>query len=369
MAQTSDSQLEHDKTFMRRALRLAEKGRGYTSPNPLVGAVVVKNNKIVGEGFHREFGGHHAEVNALEAADDEAVGSTMYVTLEPCAHEGKTGPCVEKIYAAGVSRVVVAMRDPNPLVNGNGIQFLKSKGISVTENVLYDKSKQLNEGFLKFISQGIPYITLKVAQSLDGRIATSTGHSKWITAKQTRTLSHRIRTQHDAILVGIGTVLADDPELTVRYSTGVSPRRIVLDSQLRVPLDAKLLSVDLAPNTTFIATEVASREKVARIEERGATVHVLEGDSRGWVPMNQLWTAVAKMGITSVLIEGGSTVQTECLRSQYADRLIVFLAPKILGTGIDAIGDLGIRNVNSALQLHNVQIRRLEEDFMIVADF
>lgn len=356
---------QEDILFMRRALALAERGRGYVSPNPLVGAVVVKDGVIAGEGYHQKFGEAHAEVNALEKAGDAAAGATLYVTLEPCAHQGKTGPCTEKIYDAGIARVVIGMRDPNQLVNGKGITFLKSKGISVTESVLEPNCLELNAAYIKFINSGKPLITLKIAQTLDGRIATSTGHSKWITSSDSRTMAHQLRAQNDALLVGIGTVIADDPELTVRLVKGVSPKRIILDSQLRIPLDAHAFSDQMATRTIIMTTGAGSKEKIARIEEKGATVEVLEADERGWVSQKMLWTRLAEIGIISVVVEGGSTVHTECLKAGNADRIVLFVAPKLLGSGIDAIGDLGIRNINSALEVNNLKIKRVNGDLMI----
>lgn len=353
---------------MKRALSLAERGRGYVSPNPLVGAVIVKNGKIVGEGYHEKFGEAHAEVNALDKAGDNAAGTTLYVTMEPCVHHGKTGPCVEKILQSGIVRVVVGMKDPNPLVNGKGFNFLRSKGITVSVDILNEECHKLNEGYVKLISVGRPLITLKIAQTLDGRIATSTGHSKWITAQASREIAHRIRAQHDAILIGVGTILADDPELNVRHVKGVPPKRIILDSQLRVPLDAKVLSDEIRHLSTVVTTQVASKEKIGRIEEKGVSVIVLPEDEKGWVSQNILWKRFAEMGIASVLVEGGSTVITACLKYRNADRLIVFVAPKILGSGIDAVGDLGIRNINSALSMKNMKVKHVNEDIMITAD-
>ncbi len=360
---------ESDISFMKRALALAEKGRGHVSPNPMVGAVVVKDDKVVGEGYHRVFGQAHAEVNALNAAGDDALGATLYVTLEPCNHTAKTGPCTERIYEAGIARVVIATKDPNPQVNGAGINFLRSKGISVTENVLEEKSRELNRGYFKHIRTGKPYILLKLAQTLDGRIATSTGHSKWVTGEDSRLMSHKLRAKFDAIMVGIGTVLADDPHLTVRKVRGFSPKRIVLDSQLRVPLDANVLA-DESPNKTIIVTtNHASKEKIARIVERGSIVLVLDADERGWAPQNVLWQKLGELGITSVMVEGGSVVHTECLKTGHADEIVIFFAPKLLGSGVDAIGDLGIRNINSAIELEDLKIKRLNNDFMISASF
>ena len=358
-----------DQKFIKRALVLAEKGRGHVSPNPMVGAVVVKDGKIVGEGYHQKFGQAHAEVLALEAAGDEALGSTLYVSLEPCNHEGKTGPCTERIYDAGVSRVVISMLDPNPLVNGAGIGYLRSKGISVTEHVLEDKARELNRGYIKRTLTGKPYILLKLAQTLDGRIATSTGHSKWVTGEGARLMSHKLRSQYDAIMVGIGTILMDDPKLTVRKVKGTIPKRVVLDSQLRIPLDANVLADDHPGKTIIVTTSSASKEKITRIVDRGSTVLVLNADERGWIPQDLLWKELGDLGITSIMVEGGSSVHTECLKGGHADEIAIFFAPKLLGSGVDALGDLGIRNINSAIEIADVKIKRLNGDFMITGRF
>jgi diaminohydroxyphosphoribosylaminopyrimidine deaminase / 5-amino-6-(5-phosphoribosylamino)uracil reductase len=354
-----------EEQFMMRALQLARKGRRYVSPNPMVGAVVVKDNRIIGEGYHEKFGQAHAEINALRDAGDDAHGATLYVTLEPCSHKGKTPPCVNAILDSGVAQVVIGFKDPNPLVNGKGIYFLKAKGIKVTLGVLEEYCRQVNEVYIHYVTTGKPLITLKMAQTLDGRIATSTGHSKWITSEDSRVIAHRLRSRHDAVMVGIGTLLADDPQLSVRHVRGPAPKRIVLDSRLRLPLDAHVLS-DEAPYLTIVATtRAASREKISRIEERGASVLVLPEDERGWVNPDYLWNKMAEMGIASVLVEGGSTVHTECLKRKNADRMVLFIAPKILGSGIDAIGDLGIRNINSALGLTDVRMRNSGKDLII----
>jgi len=360
---------EADKNFMKRALTLAERGRGYVSPNPLVGAVVVNEGKVVGEGYHKKFGQAHAEVNALDAAGDKALNATLYVTLEPCVHQGKTEPCVDYIFQAGISRVVIGLIDPNPLVNGKGVEFLRSKGITVQENVLAEKCQELNAGYTKYITLGKPLITLKIAQTLDGRIATNTGHSKWVTNEETRNYSHKLRARHDAIMVGIRTVINDDPYLTARQTRLPSPKRVILDSKLRVPLDANVLSDGHANRTIIVTSNQASKEKVRRIVERGGTVLVLDADENGWIPQESLWTNLAELGITSVYVEGGSAVQTQCLKSANLDQIIIFYAPKILGSGLNSVGDLGIRNMNQALELSDLKIKRLGTDFMITAKY
>jgi len=352
--------------YLRRALKLAERGRGLVSPNPMVGAIVVKDGEIVGEGYHKRYGDAHAEINALEMAGDRAIGATLYVNLEPCAHHGKTPPCVERIYEAGIQKVVVGIKDPNILVNGQGLEYLTKKGISADTGFLEDQCKRLNAGYLKHVVSGIPYITLKIAQTLDGRIASSTGHSRWITSEKSQIEGHRLRATHDAVLVGVGTVLTDDPQLNVRHIRGVNPYKVVLDSHLRMPLDARLLAEDSA-KTIIVTNESASSEKVTRIKEKGAKVLVLPAGPDGWISQEVLWPKIGELGITSVLVEGGSIVLTSLLKSGFADELVLFIAPKILGSGVDAIGDLEIRNVNDAVEFEKVNIKSLNGDFMLTA--
>ncbi|MBN2355223.1 bifunctional diaminohydroxyphosphoribosylaminopyrimidine deaminase/5-amino-6-(5-phosphoribosylamino)uracil reductase RibD [candidate division KSB1 bacterium] len=363
-----DNAQNRDEHYMLRALELAERGRGMVSPNPMVGAVIVKDDRIIAEGYHQKYGEAHAEVNALARAGDEAAGATLYVTLEPCAHEGKTGPCAQRISEAKIARVVGAMTDPNPLVNGKGYQLLRTKGIEVQVGVLEDACRALNAGYIKWIVAGRPLVTLKAAQTIDGRIATSSGHSKWITSEESRTEAHRIRSCHDAVLIGVNTVIADDPQLTVRHIKAISPFRLVLDSRLRIPLDAKLLSDHLPQKTTIITTEASSKEKMARIQEKGISVLILPEDERGWVDQKLLWQTLAEHGITSVLLEGGSALHTECLKNRVVDRVVIFIAPKIIGSGIDLVGDLNIRNINSAIKLEDISIKQLNNDLMIQAN-
>ncbi|MDZ7722748.1 MAG: bifunctional diaminohydroxyphosphoribosylaminopyrimidine deaminase/5-amino-6-(5-phosphoribosylamino)uracil reductase RibD [candidate division KSB1 bacterium] len=246
---------------------------------------------------------------------------------------------------------------------------MRSKGISVDVGILEEKCQELNKGYVKFIQTSLPFITLKIAQTLDGRIATSTGHSKWVTSEEARKAGHRLRARHDAVLVGIGTVLNDDPHLTLHETKGVLPRRIVLDSKLRVPLDSNVIADDLASRTIIVTSSQASKEKVQRIVERGSTVLVLNADDNGHIPQQVLWKELGELGITSVLVEGGSGVHTECLRTGNVDEVIIFIAPKLLGAGLDSVGDLGIRNMNQALELKNLKIKRLSSDIMISARY
>ncbi|HNW61228.1 MAG TPA: bifunctional diaminohydroxyphosphoribosylaminopyrimidine deaminase/5-amino-6-(5-phosphoribosylamino)uracil reductase RibD [bacterium] len=354
-----------DQHYMARALELAEKGRGMVSPNPMVGALLVKEGRIIAEGWHQRLGGAHAEINVIDLAGEAAEEATLYVTLEPCCHQGRTGPCVERIFSAGIVRVVAAMQDPNPLVNGKGFAWLRTRGIELTTGVMEAEAATLNAGYCTWITLDRPLVTLKVAQSLDGRIATSTGHSKWISSKESRIEAHRLRSRHDALLIGINTVLADDPQLTVRLVEAVSPHRLVLDSHLRVPLDARIIADSMPHRTTIVTTPVASKEKISRIQEKGASVLVLPEDERGWVDQQALWRKLAETGCTSVLIEGGSVVATACLKTHAVDRIALFIAPKIIGSGIDAIGDLGIRALPTAIQIEEMKVDILPVDILV----
>ncbi len=353
-----------DGSFMATALRLARKGLGFVSPNPLVGAVVVKGGKIVGRGYHARFGGPHAEVVALSDAGEAASGATLYVTLEPCAHYGKTPPCVDAIIEAGVARVVVGMRDPNPLVNGKGIETLSKRCIAVTVGVREEDCRRLNEAYAKYITTGMPFVTLKIAQSLDGKIATATGHSKWISCERARALVRRLRAQYDAVLVGAGTVCTDDPALTPLDRSGPIPKRIVVDDQLVIPLDARILTDEYAIRTVVVTTTRASSEKIRRIEERGARVLVLEPANGERLAFNTLWRSLGEMQIASVLVEGGQQIFTEALLSGQVDRMLVFVAPKLLGRGLDALGELGISNVNAAIEIADMAVKKVGNTFL-----
>lgn len=261
-----------NEELIKKTLKLAEKGRGKVSPNPLVGAVITKNSEIIAEGFHREFGDVHAEVAALDSAREDINGGTLYVNLEPCSHTGKQPPCVERIKNSGIKRVVIGMPDPNPLVNGKGIEFLRSRGLEVRVGVLEEACKDLNEGFFKHVKTGRPLVTLKIAQTLDGKIAAADGNSKWITSEKSRRLVHKMRSQNDAVLVGIGTVLKDNPRLNVRLVRGRDPKRIVLDSTLKISLNSNFLSKSLVEKTIIATTSKAPRDKSRLIKNLGATV-------------------------------------------------------------------------------------------------
>ena len=323
-------QRERDEMFMREALRIARNAEGRTSPNPLVGAVIVRDGSIVAEGWHRKAGTPHAEVHALRMAGDLAKGATLYVTLEPCAHVGRTGPCAVAVRDAGIRRVVVAMSDPNPLVAGKGIQILRDAGVEVTVGVCEAEARQLNEVFLHWITTGQPFVVLKTAMTLDGKIATASGASKWITGEAARLRVHELRDRYDAILAGIGTALADDPSLTTRLPdrTGKNPVRIIVDSNARLPLTSNVVT-DGQAQTIVAVTEAAPEERVAALRAHG--VDVLTCGTGSHVDLVQLMQELGRREIASVLVEGGGTVNFSLLAAGLVDKVFAFVAPKIVG--------------------------------------
>ena len=331
-----------DIKFMRRALELAQMAEGDTSPNPMVGAVIVDGDgNIVGEGYHHKAGQPHAEINALAAAGDRAKDATVYVTLEPCSHYGRTGPCCEALIKAGVKRVVSAVTDPNPLVAGRGLNRLREAGIEVTEHVCEDEAKKLNEKFFFWITHKRPFVSLKYAMTLDGRLAAAGGDSKWITGTEARTYAHYLRKTHDAVLVGKNTVLQDDCELTTRMVEGKNPIRIVLDSKATIPLNAKILNGEA--KTIVAVSEAAPQDKLNELQKL-TTVEVLKLPQRnGHLDLQALLEKLATMEITSVLVEGGSEVHGAFIDAGLAERVYAFIAPKIIG-GKEAIGPVGVFN-------------------------
>ncbi len=354
-----------DEIFMSKALALARRGLGKTSPNPMVGALVVKGGKILGKGYHRKYGGAHAEVDALKNAKGSARDATMYVTLEPCSHYGWTPPCVDAIVEAGIGQVVIGTPDPNPRVCGKGIQILRDRGIRVKVGILEARCRELNEAYFKYIQTGIPFVTLKFAQSLDGRIATKSGNSQWISSPDTLRLAHRLRAIHDAVLIGVGTALVDDPSLTVRLVRGENPQRIIVDGRLRMPLSAKVLNDDAVDKTIVVATEGASRKKAQGIRKLGAEILWAARNQRGEVDIDDLLKQLGRMGIVSVLVEGGARIITSVLREGLADKIVLVMAPKVIGQGVEAVRDLHIRQLGDALRISRMKTRRLGNDIVI----
>lgn len=354
-----------DRYWMRRALRLAEKGRGRTSPNPMVGAILVKAGERVGEGFHAKAGEAHAEIIALQKAGENAREATLYLSLEPCIHFGRTPPCAPKVIEAGLKRVVIGMEDPNPLVRGKGIEMLRQAGLEVQTGILEEECRRLNEAFGKYALKKEPFVILKIAASLDGKVATRNGESKWITGESSRRLVHQIRDQVDGILVGIGTVLKDDPMLTARTKGGRDPYRVILDSRLRIPEKARV--IDQNPEKTILATtELAPKERVEWFEKRGVKVLVLDSLD-GRVNLTSLLSRLGEMEIMSLLVEGGSEVNGSFLNQGLFDKVLLFFSPKFLGgnqaPGI--FGGKGIDKLEEALCLSKLKIKKVGEDILL----
>ncbi len=363
-----------DRDMMALALHLAAKGRGHTSPNPMVGAVVVNRGTIVGQGSHRKVGGPHAEVIALSQAASRAKGGTLYVTLEPCSHlKKRTPPCVPLVIASGVRRVVVGMVDPNPQVKGRGVARLKRAGIRVEVGCCERDARQLNEAYLHWVQTGRPFTILKAGMTLDGRIATAGGESQWITDEAARKQAHGLRADVDAVLVGIGTVLRDNPRLTARPSGEVAvrqPLRIVVDSRLRIPLKAAVLEAQQIAHTLLVTTNAAQSRKIATLKGRGVDVLVLP-KTKNHVDLRALWTRLGQLGITSLLVEGGSELNAAVVRAGLAQRLMCFVAPLLLG-GQDAkgvLGGLSPRRLREAVPLKNLRIEPVGRDMLVQADF
>lgn len=352
--------------YMRMALELALKARGRTSPNPMVGAVVVKNGNIVGTGYHQRAGLPHAEVNALQDAGDAARDADLYVNLEPCSHYGRTPPCTDAIISAGLKRVYIALPDPNPLVRGEGIQRLKEHGIEVYEGILENAARKLNEVFLKYICSKQPFVALKAAMTLDGKIATENGESQWITGEEARLHGHKLRDTYDAILVGIGTVQADNPSLTCRLPDGKGrdPVRIIVDSKLSIKEDAKVLNSDSPARTIIAATSKVSPAKIQLLEKKAEILEVNDGPT---VSLPDLLLILGQKGITSILVEGGGQINGSFLRKDIVDKYYFYLAPKIVG-GEKAPGAFmgkGIHDLSDARELTDVEIIYLGRDILI----
>ena len=357
-----------DVEYMCRALALAARARGRTSPNPLVGAVVVTGGEIVGEGYHQAAGGAHAEVHAINQAGTAARGGTLYVTLEPCVHYGRTPPCTEAIIRSGIAQTFVAHVDPNPKVGGKGIQELEKAGIRVHVGLCELEARRLNEIFIKFIRTGRPFVILKSAMSLDGKIATSTGESQWISSEASRLQGHEIRDTVDAILVGVNTVINDDPSLTTRLPNrdGKDPVRIIVDSECRTPLKARVVNQDGDGYAIIATTKRAPKERVTRLEAAGAKVLVVE-EKESRVCLSSLMRSLGCRGITSVLIEGGAEVNASAIGARIVDKVMCFIAPKIIG-GTDApspIGGEGILRLAKAHELHETSVKLIDGDILV----
>lgn len=351
---------------MQQALDLAAQGLGRTSPNPAVGAVIVRGGRIIGEGFHRRAGLPHAEIEALSRVEGSARGATLYVNLEPCAHHGRTPPCVEALIEAGLKRVVVGMVDPNPLVRGRGLRRLRQAGIAVETGVLKEKCERLNEDFALFIRTGRPMVSLKLAASLDGRIAAASGDARWISGATSRRLVHELRNLVDAVLVGAETVRADNPQLTCRIRGGRDPLRVILDGRLTIDPDARVCTQRSSARTMIVTTEENhNHEKKSVLEQRGVEVLCLPGE-QGRVQVLSLLQELARRGVKHLLLEGGGEAAAAALRENVVDKVWFFYGPLLLGSeGRPMIGPLGIDRVAAGLKLHTIEVHKLNRDVLM----
>lgn len=367
MAQMKNRTHDEDVHWMRLALKLARKTKGQTSPNPCVGAVLVKDGKLIATGYHKGAGTLHAEAVALKRAGEMARGCTLYVTLEPCCHYGRTPPCTDAIIAAGIKRVVAATLDPNPLVDGKGIRKLLEAGIEVEVGVVEDEAKRLIEDFAKYITTKMPFVTLKLASSLDGKIATKLGESRWITSERSRRMAHRLRREHAAVLVGINTVLNDDPTLLVRLGKlHRQPIRIVVDSRAKLPTSSALSrTLEQAP-LWLATTRHANEKRLAELEALGVRTLIVD-DADGRVDLRSLMRKLGELEVMSVLIEGGGEIAWSALKAGVVDRVVWFIAPIIIGgrDAKDSVAGEGVERLSQAFKLCAVKVRRIGDNLMI----
>lgn len=353
--------------LMSMALELAELGRGQTSPNPMVGAILVKNGEIVGQGAHLKAGGPHAEAHALAMAGDRAKGATVYVTLEPCAHVGRTPPCADALIAAGVAKVVVACTDPNPEVSGEGIRRLKNAGIDVVTGVLEQRAIAQNEAYFTWRTSGRPFVVWKCAATLDGYVATLGGDSQYVTSPEARQSVHHLRREHPAIAVGIGTVLADDPRLTVRLpdrpATVTQPLRVIFDTHLRIKPEAAVIS---EPGQTLLYAAGDDLEgQMRRLLKSGAQVQRVGADAHGHVSLPDALSDLARRGITSLLVEAGPMVAGALLRERLVDKVVYYIAPKLLGGGLPAVSGRDPDKMAEALRLTRLSVTQIGPDLRV----
>ncbi len=357
-----------DASYMRRALNLAEKGRGWTSPNPMVGAVIVKGRKVVGEGYHRRVGEDHAERVAIKKAGVKAKGATLYVNLEPCCHTGRTGPCTEAIIEAGISKVVFSVRDPDPRVNGKGARILRKAGVTVESGLMRKQALQLNESYFAYYKNKRPFVILKTAQTLDGRIASVTGDSRWISGSQSLKLVHQLRTEVDAVVVGMGTVRKDNPALTVRLVKGKNPYRIILSQSLKFPRQCRLLDHN-SDHKTIVATTPRALQQFSRTSKgrrQGLIYWNVRTNRDDLLDLHDFVTKAGEFGLRSLLVEGGGGVATSFLKAGLVDKYVIVMAPLILGSGVSAVGEIHTRKLADAISFDRYWFQRSGTDNVFV---
>ena len=355
----------NDKFYMLRALKLAQKAEGKTSPNPIVGCVIVKNNRVISEGYHRGAGLHHAEITALKKARNTK-NATMYVTLEPCDHYGKTPPCTDEIIKRKIRKVVIAIKDPNEINNGRGVRKLRRNKISVKLGVLEKEANKIYRPYAKFITEKLPFVTVKIAESLDGKIATSKGESKWISNELSRIYVHKLRSRVDAVMVGINTVLKDNPLLLARIRPKEATKRVVVDSKLKLPLNSQLIRTARIAPLIIATTNKSSKKKRNMLTKKGALVIVIRSKNSK-IDLQNLFQALATMDIMHVLVEGGGELIGSLFDEGLVDRMLFFISPKIIGgeTAVTSIRGRGVQRINDAIRLKNMEIKRFKEDILV----
>ncbi|OGU29968.1 MAG: riboflavin biosynthesis protein RibD [Ignavibacteria bacterium GWA2_35_9] len=356
-----------DESYIRLAIEIAKKGAGKVSPNPMVGVVIVKNERILGAGFHEKFGSKHAEINAIEKVKENIEGATLFTNLEPCSHYGKTPPCVDRIISEKIKRVVIGTLDMNPLISGKGVKKLKSAGIDVKVGVLENECIELNKFFFKYVTKKLPYVSLKAAQTIDGKIADKSGESSWISSLQSRKYVHSLRAKYDAVLVGKGTVEKDDPKLTVRLVEGRNPKRVILDANLDIKLSHRIFTKNNDRNLIVITSKknAGKKRKINKLNSLGALVLFAKEESGEKVDLKSALRELYKIGIASVLVEGGSEVFTSFVKENLFDDMLMFISPRILGCGVPLIGNLGIKNLQKSVKAKIGNVEKIGDDILL----
>jgi diaminohydroxyphosphoribosylaminopyrimidine deaminase/5-amino-6-(5-phosphoribosylamino)uracil reductase len=356
-----------DESYIRLTIEIAKKGEGSVSPNPLVGCVIVKDNRIIGAGYHQKFGEEHAEINAINSSVESLEGSTLYVNLEPCSHSGKTPPCVDRIIKEKIKRVVIGTLDVNPLVSGKGVKVLKKAGIEVKVGILEKECIELNKFFFKFITNKLPYVTLKASQTLDGMIADKNNYSEWISSSESRKYVHWLRARYDAVLIGSETAQIDNPKLTVRMVEGRNPYRVVLDSSLNLKNDLNLFKISSDNKTIVITSEKnkSKSKKINQLEKLGVKVLFAKSDNFGRIKLKSVLKEIAKLQISSILVEGGSKIYSSFLKQKLFDDIILFVSPKILGNGLKTFSELKSNKLSDALKLNIRRTQKIGDDLLI----
>lgn len=358
-----------DESYIQLTLELAKRGIGKVSPNPLVGCVITRNDKIIGAGFHAKYGEEHAEINAINSSQESLEGATLYVNLEPCSHYGNTPPCVDRIINEKIKRVVIGTLDINPVVNGKGIKKFKAAGVEVKAGVLEKECEELNKFFFKYIAKKLPYITLKAATTLDGKIADVNAKSEWISSEESRKYVHSLRNKYDAVLIGANTALIDNPLLTVRHIEGRNPWRVVLDPELKLPIDLSLFRKNFDQRTIIVLCEkgLKKKRKLAQLENSGVKIIEAKKTDENFINLKYLLKELAKISITSILVEGGSKILTSFIKEKLFDDLILFISPKMLGDGVSVVQNLGISSIKKTLNMKLKKCDVLDND--IVAEY